>query len=509
MDDDGDVHEHLRNFFDTIDKLNEMEIEINKHLLTVMLLYSLPPSYENFRCAIESRDELPDPEMLRVKIVEEHDARKHGNQDKSPNAMLVKKKFGKPRNAPQKGDREKCVSEQKSEPFKFKCHRCEKVGHKAADCRISKENKGNANVAKDFCLNAYVTDLNDMKALGSSESQENKSWCLDSVCSTLMANDEAYFVSEIQPCAGNVKLASEKSILTASRREGLYYVQEANNVSEKNLNIEIEKRNNNETTAEWHMKMGHLNIRDLFGGDRNGKVHGLNLGNVIDIVNCEICLSEKMTIIPFPKTSNRSTKVLEIIHTDVCGPMRVAFVGKGRFIATFIDDYSRWCQIYIFKRKSEVLSVFKEFKAEVEKKDGCKIQFIQSDNEKEYVNTAFDQFLKENGIRRRLTTTHTPQQNGDAERRNLTLLNMTRCLLKQSSLPLGFWAKPINTSNHTLCPSKSIGGMTSYEKWNGQVPDVSYFQIFGSEAYTLNRSPTKGKLESRAKKGIFDGYSQE
>lgn len=95
MDDGGDVHDHLREFFDMIDKLSEMEIDINADLLTVMLLYSLPPSYENFRCAIESRDELPTPENLRIKIIEEHNARKNDTREHVPNAMLVKRQSGK------------------------------------------------------------------------------------------------------------------------------------------------------------------------------------------------------------------------------------------------------------------------------------------------------------------------------------------------------------------------------------------------------------------------------
>jgi len=68
-------------FFDTIDKLNKMEVEINADLLTIMLLYSLPPSFDNFRCAIESRDELPNPDTLRIKIIEEYDTRRNDTRE--------------------------------------------------------------------------------------------------------------------------------------------------------------------------------------------------------------------------------------------------------------------------------------------------------------------------------------------------------------------------------------------------------------------------------------------
>ena len=76
MADGEDMHDHVRCFFDTVDKLTEMEVDMNPDLLAILLLYSLPSNFENFRCAIESRDELPTPEALRVKIVEESNARR-------------------------------------------------------------------------------------------------------------------------------------------------------------------------------------------------------------------------------------------------------------------------------------------------------------------------------------------------------------------------------------------------------------------------------------------------
>ena len=62
MVDGEDMRDHVRCFFDTVDKLAEMEVDMNPDLLAILLLYSLPSSFDNFRCAIESRDELPTPE---------------------------------------------------------------------------------------------------------------------------------------------------------------------------------------------------------------------------------------------------------------------------------------------------------------------------------------------------------------------------------------------------------------------------------------------------------------
>ncbi|GBM98018.1 Intersectin-1 [Araneus ventricosus] len=70
-------NEHINKFFMLVDKLKEMEIEIANDLLAILLLYSIPESYENFRIAIESRDELPSPETLKIKLIEEANARKN------------------------------------------------------------------------------------------------------------------------------------------------------------------------------------------------------------------------------------------------------------------------------------------------------------------------------------------------------------------------------------------------------------------------------------------------
>lgn len=172
-----------------------------------------------------------------------------------------------------------------------------------------------------------------------------------------------------------------------------------------------------------------MNIRDLVECYKKGIVQGMTIGKLARDCNCETCLRRKMTRLPFPKVSPRESELFEVIHSDVCGPIRVESNGKAKYVITFIVDYSRWCEVRLLKRKDEVFNAFKDFKASVENQHGRKIQFLQTDNGKEYRNEVFDLFLRENGIRRWTSVTHTPEQNGVAERRNCTLMEMTRCLL--------------------------------------------------------------------------------
>lgn len=140
---------------------------------------------------------------------------------------------------------------------------------------------------------------------------------------------------------------------------------------------------------------------------------------------------------------------------------------------------------------------------------GTAIKCLQSDNGREYVNQEFDQLLRKHGILRRLTAPYNPEQNGVAERHNRTLMEMARCLLIQSNLLPTFWTEAVNTANYirNRSPTSKLEGKTPYEAWFGEPPDVSIFRRFGSKVFVMDRSPGKGKLEARSRKGTFVGYS--
>ena len=113
---------------------------------------------------------------------------------------------------------------------------------------------------------------------------------------------------------------------------------------------------------------------------------------------CEPCLIGKMTKTPFSGTMERATNLLEIIHTDVCGPMSVEARGGYRYFLTFTDDLSRYGYIYLMKHKSETFEKFKEFQSEVENHRNKKIKFLRSDRGGEYLSYKFGLQLKQCGI---------------------------------------------------------------------------------------------------------------
>ena len=138
---------------------------------------------------------------------------------------------------------------------------------------------------------------------------------------------------------------------------------------------------------------------------------------------CEGCLLGKQHRFPFSTSGAwRAKDLLELIHTDVCGPMRTPSHENNKYFILFIDDFSRMTWVYFLKEKSEVFGVFKKFKALAENQSGKWIKVLRSDRGKEYTSREFERFCEDEGIERQLTVAYSPQQNGVFERKNRTVM---------------------------------------------------------------------------------------
>ncbi|KAJ9566883.1 hypothetical protein OSB04_002849, partial [Centaurea solstitialis] len=251
-------------------------------------------------------------------------------------------------------------------------------------------------------------------------------------------------------------------VLTATPVNGLYTVNLQDNSSEI-YHISKRSKDIEDQTSLWHCRLGHINkkcVELLLKGGFLGTF------DYKPFDNCESCLSGKMTKQPFNKENERATDLLEIIHTDVCGPFSHVARGGYRYFITFTDDFSRYGYVYLMRRKSESFERFREFQNEVQNQLGRKIKFLRSDRGGEYLSDEFDNHLMECGIVSQLTPPYTPQMNGVSERRNRTLLDMVRSMMCHSTLPMSFWGHALETAAHILniAPTKSVE-KTPYELW--------------------------------------------
>ncbi|KAJ9561749.1 LOW QUALITY PROTEIN: hypothetical protein OSB04_006909 [Centaurea solstitialis] len=175
---------------------------------------------------------------------------------------------------------------------------------------------------------------------------------------------------------------------------GLYTI----NLQDDNKEIyHISKRSKDieDQTYLWHCRLGHINKKRVELLLKGGF---LGTFDFKPFDNCESCLSGKMTKEPFNKDNERASDLLEIVHTDVCGPFSHEARGGYRYFITFTDDFCRYGYVYLMRHKSESFEKFREYHNEVQNQLDRKIKFFRSDRGGEYLSQEFGNHLMECGI---------------------------------------------------------------------------------------------------------------
>src|SRR5664279_258896 len=566
MEENGSVSEHVLKMSGYADKLHSLGITIPIELGIHRVLQSLPPSYKNFvmnynmQCMKKTLPELF--QMLKtaeVEIKKEHQV------------LMVNKttgfKKGKPKN---KGDFKKGGKKVATPAKKPKvvpktdteCFYCKGTGHWKRNCPKYLADKKAGKVNKGICdihvIDVYLT------------STRSSAWVFDTgsvanICNSKqeLRNKRRLARNEVTMRVGNgskvdviavgtlpLRLPSglvinlnncylvpalSMNIISGSclmqngysfksenngcsiymnnifyghapMKNGLFLLDlDSSSTHIHNVNAKRIKLNDDIAAYMWHCRLGHIGVK------RMKKLHSDGLLESLDYESfetCEPCLMGKMTRTPFSGSMERATDLLEIIHTDVCGPMSVSARGGYRYFVTFTDDLSRYGYIYLMKHKSETFEKFKEFQSEVENHRNRKIKFLRSDRGGEYLSYEFGTHMKQCGIVSQLTPAGTPQRNGVSERRNRTLLDMVRSMMSLTDLPLSFWGHALETAAFTLnrAPSKSVE-TTPYELWFGKKPKLSFLKVWGCDVYVKKLQPDK--LEPKAEKCVFIGYPKE
>ena len=261
----------------------------------------------------------------------------------------------------------------------------------------------------------------------------------------------------------------------------------------------------------WHRRFGHRDISAIKELVHKELATGIIIKDCGKRETCECCVKGKMARTPFPKeTKNKAQSILDLIHTDVCGPMQTITPAQNRYVITIIDDYSRYCIVNFMQYKSEAPKLIKQFIEMAKTQFGKKPKVIRSDRGREYINNELQQYLKAEGIRMQYTTAYSPQQNGVAERKNRSLIEMARCMLLDADLEKKYWAEAVNTANYlqNILPTKAAT-KTPHELWTSRKPDVKNLHIFGCKAYVFVHKEQRKKLDNKANKMIFVGYSEE
>ena len=153
---------------------------------------------------------------------------------------------------------------------------------------------------------------------------------------------------------------------------------------------------------------------------------------------CEFCLFGKQHRVSFNIPSTRKPNVLDLVYSDVYGPIDVETLGGNKYFVTFIDDASQKVWFYVLKTKDQVFEHFKKFHAMVEREKGKLLKCLRSDNGGEYTSNEFKSYCSEKGIKHEKTILSTPQQNEVAERMNHTIVEKIICMLRMANLLKSF-----------------------------------------------------------------------
>uniref|UniRef100_A0AAV1TS81 Polyprotein n=1 Tax=Peronospora matthiolae TaxID=2874970 RepID=A0AAV1TS81_9STRA len=240
----------------------------------------------------------------------------------------------------------------------------------------------------------------------------------------------------------------------------------------------------------WHARLGHPN-QDALDKTRHA-TNGIPAVGQPPQSLCGGCMKGKQTVAKFPHcSSSKTSRVLELVHTDMMGPMNNPSKGGAKYVLTFVDDYSRYVVAYFLKKKSEVAIKLREFMTFYENQRGERMKCLRSDNGTEFVNQEMTKICMLNGIVHQRTVPYSPQQNGVAERMNRTIMERSRSMLYYKGVPMEWWAEAVSTA---------LGFKVK--------PTLDHLRVFGSRGYAHIDEAKRTKLEPKSFRCLLLGYPE-
>lgn len=542
LDSCSDIEDYVNKIMTCAHKLRNIGFMVDDEWLATLMLAGLPDMYKPMVMGLESSGVKISADLIKTKLLQE--------VPKSDTTAFYTNSRTNPK------------GQQPSKSKGPRCFTCNKYGHLSRNCWHKKKSVSPSQTVND---NVFAA------AFSASQLNDSMKWYIDSGASMHMTRHREWLQNETSPPIQNIRIADNKILQVEScgnveirvpasngtvdkiQVRNVLYVPElkTNLLSVSNIimsGCKIEFGTNgcqiynkfgnsvarakqingmyrlntiicqdssatamvaetDEDTYMWHQRMGHLNFTDL--SKIPNCADGVKLSPKKDNTVCITCLEGKQTRKPFPHDGSRASSLLELIHSDVCGPMQNVSVGGSRYFVTFIDDYSRKVYVYFMENKAEVLEKFKEYKNRVENELNAKIKCLRSDNGTEYINRAFDIYLKSSGILHQTSNPYTPEQNGLSERMNRTLIERAKCMLFNAGLQNNFWAEAVATAAYIVnrSPTRSLADTTPEEQWTGRKPNISNMKIFGCKAMVHIPKEKRRKLDVKSRECIFVGYS--
>nr|GEV53060.1 hypothetical protein [Tanacetum cinerariifolium] len=196
----------------------------------------------------------------------------------------------------------------------------------------------------------------------------------------------------------------------------------------------------------WHRRLSHLNFDTINFLSNNDIMVGLPKLKFVKDHLCSSCELGKAKRKSFhTKITPSSKRRLQLLHMDLCGPMRVASINGKRYVLVIVDDYSRSTWTY-FLRSKDAPKVLINFLRLVQRGLRAQVRIVRTDKGTKFLNQTLHAYFATEGILHQMSVARTHEQNGVVERRNRTLIEAARTMLSAAKVPLFFWAEAIATT---------------------------------------------------------------
>nr|GFA37942.1 integrase, catalytic region, zinc finger, CCHC-type, peptidase aspartic, catalytic [Tanacetum cinerariifolium] len=199
------------------------------------------------------------------------------------------------------------------------------------------------------------------------------------------------------------------------------------------------------------------------------------------------------------KITPSSKRQLQLLHMDLCGPMRVASINGRRYVLVIVNDYSRYTWTHFLRSKDKTPEVLIEFLRLVQRGLQAQVIIVRTDKGTKFLNQTLHVYFAFEGILHQTSVARTPEQNGIVERWNCTLVEAARTMLSAAKVPIIFWAEAITTTCFTQNRSLVIPRQekTPYHIIYDRKPSVKFFYIFGSLCYIVRDGENLDKMKEK------------
>ncbi|GJS38214.1 retrovirus-related pol polyprotein from transposon TNT 1-94 [Tanacetum coccineum] len=283
---------------------------------------------------------------------------------------------------------------------------------------------------------------------------------VDSECSKHMTGNLKLLSNFVEKFLGTVKFGNDQiapildygdlgnDLLTGSCGTDLYSITLPNTTSPNPICL-MDKASSSQV---WlcHRRLSHMNFDTINLLSKYNIVTGLPKLKFVKDHLCSSCELGKAKRKSFKiKTTSSSKRWLQILHMDLCGPMRVESFNGKKYVLVIVDDYSIYTWTHFLRSKDETPKVLIDFLKLVQIGLHAQVRTVRTNKGTKFLNKTIHAYFDQEGIKHQTSIARNPEQSGVVERRNHTLVEATRTMLSAAKVPLFFWDEAIATTCFT------------------------------------------------------------